>query len=167
MHASTLLSRTIWSLTQHSLQWGCKRRTSCLANKEYTKNHCTYTTGCPFYQVLEHCSLENLHPPEHPVTTVMLRDTIKETPCIFNNSKFSKWQRRDRICTDGVKMNHSSILHFPTEELNNLRHSTWILGEDVPVLHKEEGLYPAHLHSFSHSPPPCLSPEVTCLSVVL
>ena len=167
MHASTLYHEVVvaWHSTDYSK--GAKGRKVILQTKNTHKNHWTYTTGCPFYYATEHGSLESLHPPVHLVTVVMLRGIVKETSCIFNNSQFSNWQRRYRICTERMKMNHSSILHFPTERPNNLRCSTWTWGEDVPVPHKEEGLYPAHLHSFSHSPPPCLSLEVTCLPVVL
>lgn len=92
IHASTLLHELVvaWHTTDYSK--GAKGRKVILQTKNTHKNHCTYTTGCPFYAA-EHGSLESLHPPEQPVTAVMFKGMIKETSStFFNNSKFTKWQ---------------------------------------------------------------------------
>jgi hypothetical protein len=97
MHASTCtVSWTTCDLTQHRLQYGAKGGEVILQTKNTHKKHWTYTKGCPFSHIPEHGSLESLHPPEHPVTCYAQEHDK------FNNSTFSMWQRRDRICTDSV-----------------------------------------------------------------
>lgn len=138
-----------WNSTDYSK--GAKGIKVVLQTKNTHKNHWTYTTRCPFYAA-EHGSLESLHPPEHPVTAVMFKGMVKETPStFFNNSKFTKWQRRYRICTERMTINHSSILHFPNERLNNLRLVPECGGRMSLCCAKKRGCTPL-TYTLSHTP---------------